>query len=259
VAPIKITRKVFQLFFLGAAVTLTLKVLFGVAGRTVEYYCPMGGVVSIYGLFRKQQFICALSEMNLSLALALFGAVLVTKRSFCSWVCPLGTVFEYLSWVRGKLLPRDKLRLSNRTDAILSRFKYVILALILLLSYRASELIFRGYDPFYILFTGGKGHGVIPVVSIAITAAVIILTFIYEFAWCRYACPLAGALDPLSRVGLLKVTRDGSRCNDCGVCDRVCPQRIPVSKVNKVGRADCTNCLECVARCGRPGALDIGV
>jgi polyferredoxin len=255
---IKITRRVFQLFFLGSVSYLMVKLLVGVPTRTVEYYCPMGGVVSIYGLFRKQQFICALSEMNLSLALALFAGVILTKKSFCSWVCPIGAVSEGLAWIRGKGIKKQALRIPDAADVWLSKLKYVVLAVIIILSYRASELVFRGYDPFYILFTGTRGHGLVPVVSVAVLVGVLAGTFLFEMSWCRYLCPLGAAIDPLSRIGFLKVKRDGDKCNECGACDRVCPHRIPVSKLQKITRMDCTNCLECVSQCG-PGALDVGV
>jgi polyferredoxin len=255
---IKVARRLFQVFFLGSVVLLAVKLLAGAATRTVEYYCPMGGVVSIYGLFRKQQFICALTEMNLSLALALFAGTILTKKSFCSWVCPIGTVSEGLVWMRGKVARRQTLMIPDGADAWLANIKYVVLALIVILSYRASELVFRGYDPFYILFTGTRGHGLIPGVSVVVLAAVLALAFVFEMSWCRYLCPLGAAIAPLSRIGLLKVKRDGARCNGCGACDRACPHRIPVSKLRGVSRADCTNCLECVSKCD-PGALDVGV
>jgi len=257
-APIKIARKAFQLFFLAAAVSLTVKLLVGVRGPTVEYYCPMGGVVSLWGLVKKQQFICALSEMNLSLALAVFAGALLTKKSFCSWVCPLGAIFEGLAWLRGKVIRREALRVSDRADWVLSKVKYVVLVLIIVLSYRASELVFRGYDPFYTLFTAGRGHEVMATWSLVILGAVLAGSFIFEMSWCRYLCPLGAVMDPLSKIGLLKVKR-GAACNGCGACDRACLQRIPVSKLSKVTRADCTNCLACLSRCKTPGAMDLGV
>jgi len=257
--PIRIVRKAFQVFFLAATVSLTVKLLAGVRAPTVEYYCPMGGVVSLWGLVRKQQFICALSEMNLSLALALFAGVLLTKKSFCSWVCPLGTIFEGFSWTRSKVMRREVLRVPDKADAVLKYVKYAVLVAIFLLSYRASELVFRGYDPFYTLFTGGKGHGLIPTVSLVVLGVVLVGTFVFEMAWCRYLCPLGAVMDPLSKLGLLKVKRNGPACSDCGACDRACLQRIPVSRLGKVTRVDCTNCLACVSRCKTPGAMDVGV
>jgi polyferredoxin len=258
-ARIRITRRIFQLFFLGGSVSLLIKGLMGIGTKSVEYYCPMGGVVSIYGLLSKQQFICALNEMNLSIALVLLVGVIIMKRSFCSWICPLGTIFEHLVWVRRKVLGKDTLRVSNFADGVLRNLKYVVLALILIFTFRASELIFRGYDPFYVLFTGGKGHGVIPVISVSVLAGVLALSFLFEMAWCRYLCPLGAVMNPLSRLGLLKVKRNGASCNACRVCDTVCLQRIPVSEVDKVTHVECTSCLDCVAKCARTGALDIGV
>jgi polyferredoxin len=257
-APIRIARKVFQLFFLAATVSLTVKLLAGVTAPTVEYYCPMGGVVSLWGLVKKQQFICALSEMNLSLALAVFAGVLLTKKSFCSWVCPLGSIFEGLAWTRGKVIKRETLRVPDKADWVLSKVKYVVLILIVVLSYRVSELVFRGYDPFYTLFTAGKGHGLMATWSLVILGAVLVGSFFFEMAWCRYLCPLGAVMDPLSKIGLVKVKR-GAACTQCGACDRACLQRIPVSKLSKVTRVDCTNCLACVSECKAPGALDVGV
>lgn len=258
-AKIKIVRRLFQVFFLGASLSLLIRGLMGITARTVEYYCPMGGLVSIYGLFKKQQFICALNEMNISIALALLVGVIITKRSFCSWVCPLGTVFDWFAWVRRKTLGRDRLRIPDLTDAALSNIRYLVLALVLVLTFWTSELVFRGYDPFYILFTGGQGHGLIPVVSLAILIGVLACTFVFEMAWCRYLCPLGAAMNPLSRVGLLKIKRNASRCTRCGACDAACLQRIRVSELIKVTRGDCTSCLDCVASCPETGVLDIGI
>ena len=258
-APIKITRRVFQVFFLVATASLTFKLLRGVQAPTVEYYCPMGGVVSLWGLIKKQQFICALSEMNLSLALAVFAGVILTKKSFCSWVCPLGTIFESFAWLRGKVMKRETLRVPDRADAILGYAKYGVLALIFVLSYRTSELVFRGYDPFYTLFTAGKGHGLIAIWSLVILGGILVGTFLFEMAWCRYLCPLGAALNPLSKIGLLKVKRNSETCNECGSCDRVCLQRISVSKATKVSNMDCTNCLSCMGKCKARGAMGLGV
>ena len=257
-APIKIARRAFQVFFLAATVTLTVKLLAGVRAPTVEYYCPMGGVVSLWGLVKKQQFICALSEMNLSLALAVFAGVLLTKKSFCSWVCPLGAIFEGFAWTRGKVMKRETLRLPDKADWVLSKVKYVVLVLIIVLSYRVSELVFRAYDPFYTLFTAGKGHGLIATWSLVLLGGVLVGTFLFEMAWCRYLCPLGAVMDPLSKIGLLKVKR-GAACDECGACDRACLHRIPVSKLSKVTRMDCTNCLSCMSKCKTRGALDVGV
>jgi polyferredoxin len=257
--PIRITRRLFQFFFLAGCVWLMAKLLAGVGTRTVEYYCPMGGVVSIWGLFRRQQFICALNEMNVSIGLALIISVVLVKKAFCGWVCPLGTLFEGVAWLRRKVLGKERLRVPDAVDSRLGYIKYVVLALILVLTYQVSELVFRGYDPFYILFTAGRGHETIPVTSGLIVVGVLVGAFFFEMSWCRYLCPLNAVMSPLSKVGLFKVKRHVGACTGCGACDRACLQRIPVSRIEKVTRVDCTNCLDCVSKCPVSGAMDIGV
>ena len=235
-----------------------IKLLAGVPTRTVEYYCPMGGIVSFWGLIRKQHFICVLNEMNVSVGIALLVSVVLVKKAFCGWVCPLGTVFEGAAWLRRKALGKDRLRVPDKLDYVLGYFKYIVLALILIFTYQASELVFRGYDPFYIFFTGARGHATIPVISALILIGILVAAFFFEMSWCRYLCPLNAVMSPLSKIGLFKVRRDADRCRPCGACDRACLQRIPVSRLEKVTRVDCTNCLDCLAGCKVKGAMDLG-
>jgi polyferredoxin len=174
-------------------------------------------------------------------------------------VCPLGTLFEGAAWLRRKVMDRERLRIPDRLDSHLGYLKYVVLALILILTYHFSEIVFRGYDPFYILFTGARGHETIPVASALILGSVLAAAFLFELSWCRYLCPLNAVMSPLSRAGLLKVRRNADACTACGACDRACLQRIPVSRVEKVVSVDCTNCLDCLTKCKVPGAMDLGL
>lgn len=258
--PIKIVRRVFQIFFLGSAVWLALKIFLKVPTRTVEYYCPMGGIVSFYGLFKRQQFICALGEMNLGLAFALLGAVLISKRSFCSWICPIGGIAEFLSWIRAKIGLRDlRTTVSSTTDSVVSKVKYVVLLMIIVMSYKLGELVFRGFDPFYIIFTGGKGHGLFPVASVLIAFGVLIGLLVYNYSWCRFVCPLAAVMNPISRIGILKIKRDRARCTGCQICEAACPHGIPVHEKEKVINPECTVCFECILNCPVEKALDLSV
>ncbi|NYT19826.1 MAG: 4Fe-4S dicluster domain-containing protein, partial [Methanosarcinales archaeon] len=46
-----------------------------------------------------------------------------------------------------------------------------------------------------------------------------------------------------------KIRRDHSLCNSCGVCDRVCPMWIDVSKKDVVRDTACISCMKCVQKC----------
>jgi len=60
-------------------------------------------------------------------AAAIIGAVLWGRGLFCGWLCPFGALQEFANWL-GKLLRAPKFEPSPRVDAVLRKFKYVVLA-----------------------------------------------------------------------------------------------------------------------------------
>jgi len=93
--------------------------------------------------------------------------------------------------------------------------------------------------------------------SYALLAVFLAGVVAVPFFWCRYLCPLGGALWPFSRFGLLRVRRNEGACTGCRRCDRVCGHTLPVSSVAEVRSGECTLCLECVEACPAPGALGL--
>ncbi len=69
---------------------LVIYLALGYGSRSFEDYCPFGGAESLWGLFTAGEFSCALGPLNLSLMLALIGLVILSKKSFCGWACPIG-------------------------------------------------------------------------------------------------------------------------------------------------------------------------
>lgn len=48
---------------------------------------------------------------------------------------------------------------------------------------------------------------------------------------------------------LMYVVRDDALCNNCGLCEKKCPYRIPIHDYAKVKHVDCTLCGQCVSSC----------
>ena len=98
-----------------------------------------------------------------------------------------------------------------------------------------------------------------------VSGAILLGALITSVPFCRWLCPLAAVMNPLSRFGLFRVRRNEEACLSCGRCEAVCPMQIPVNDMTEVRSARCTSCLSCVSVCpaeedgalqwGLPGAL----
>ncbi len=227
----------------------------------VEKFCPFGGVETLWAVLTNQSFTCATGPFNLSLMLALLALTLVARKSFCSWVCPVGTVHEWLGALGRKLRPRKRgkelglIAPASTKDAAWRWLRLPVLAAVLAFTVGTGELIFRPYDPYYVLFSA-HGHDV-TLWSYLVIGLVLAIGIVVPMAWCRYLCPLGGLLWPFSRVGWLRLRRSEGACTDCRACDIACPHGIPVSTVERVDAGECTLCMECTSACRQEGALAI--
>ena len=234
---------------------LVVYVALGYGTRSFEAYCPFGGAESLWGLVTAGEFSCALAPLNLSLLVALLVLVLLTKKSFCGWACPIGFLGELLGRAGSKPLGK-RLHPGPRLNGWLKLLRYVVLVGFLFLTYRTGELILRGYDPYYLLFSG-FGHGSAGWISFVVIGVLAVGALAIPMFFCRYLCPLGAVFDPFSSLGLVKVRRDEELCTACGNCHEACPHDIPVHVLATVRHRDCTNCLECLDVCPEEQVLTL--
>ena len=70
-------------------------------------------------------------------------------------------------------------------------------------------------------------------------------------AFCKYICPVAVFMKPMSYFSLLRIKCDTGKCVSCGKCKKVCPMDVDMtdnSRKRKNG-TDCILCFECVKAC----------
>lgn len=261
----RVVRRLFQLGVVVAVTVTGYRAARGLTLSSVETYCPFGGLETAYAFFTRQKFTCAAGELNLTLFFALLGLTLLTRKSFCAWVCPFGTVSEWFAALGRKIFrkprrdalgrPLQLLEPPRAWDAALRWLRVPFLAVTLYFTFRTGELIFRGYDPYYILFSF-HAHDV-RWWSYLVLGALLAAAVVVPMAWCRYLCPLGVTLWPLSALGRMRIGRNAATCTSCGACDRACPHSIDVSRVDQVRSGECTLCLECTAACPMPDTLDL--
>lgn len=234
----------------GCFLALVLVGVFGLHANC-ERWCPFGGVESLYTYWTEGNMLCSLGVSNFFILGGVLAATLLVRRAFCGYMCPLGTISEWLFRV-GQRWQVPQVRVPVLWDRALSMLKYGVLVVVLVLTWRAGELIFRGFDPCYALISR---HGEdITWWAYVVSALLIVASLVLLLPFCRWLCPLAAVLNLFSRFGLSGVQRDAEHCSECGKCARRCPMRIPVDRVQQVTAARCIACLECVAACPVPVA-----
>jgi polyferredoxin len=220
-----------------------------------------------------------------ALALITVALTLLLGRTWCGWLCPLGTLLDLLSLRRargGREPPTDAWR----------RVKYGLL-LTILAAALLGNLTLLVFDPLTILFRT-LSVSVWPALDRVVTAAehvlyrvpflrpaissferlvrpevlppdpafyrltslyagvflgVILLNLAAQRFWCRYLCPLGALLGLLSKVAIVQRTVN-ARCEECGACARVCPTGTIEADEGYVSNpGECTMCMECLVAC----------
>lgn len=187
--------------------------------------------------------------------LMLFGLLL--GRTICGFLCPLGLIQELLH-----KLPTPKLK-KNRVTRVLSYLKYVILAVFVAaipLWYAVQRFPVPAFCKYICpagTFGGAIGLLANPVnadkfsmLGILFTRKFVIMVlifgasvFIYRF-FCRFLCPLGAIYGLFSKVSLVGVKVEASKCTRCGACVGHCKM-----DVRRVGDHECIHCGGCVDVC----------
>jgi len=234
-------RRAFQ----GGLLALTLTGVF-LLGTNAEAWCPFGGFEAIYTYYREGNLICSLGISNFYALGAVILAVLLLRRAFCGYMCPVGTISEWLGAASRRFGLRT-FRVPAKLDRVLSLGKYVVLAAILAATWQLGELAFRGYCPAYALLSR---HGAdITLWAYVVAGATAAGSLLITMPFCRWLCPLAAVMNPLSRFGLGRIKRDAAACSSCGRCTASCPMAIPVDRLQQMTASRCLACMECVAAC----------
>lgn len=226
---------------------------------SVDALCPFGAVETLWTWVATGSFISKIHPSNIALGVGLLAAVLIAGNAFCGWICPFGAIQDALHWLKRKLhVPT--VHVAPRVDRVLRYGRFVVLAVVIVASATTLKLWFADYDPYVTLF--GLLWYFEPDLAamwpaLAILGAVLAASMLVERAFCRYLCPLGGALSVLSHFSVLRIRRVASSCTDCNLCNKPCPVGIDVAKANPTVSADCIGCLECVATCPKAGALDV--
>lgn len=224
----------------------------------VEAFLPISALVGLKAWISTGIF-DPVHPAGLVIFLAAIALSLLFKRTFCSWICPIGTLSEGLAKIGKKILGRN-LNIPNWLDYFLRSIKYILLSIFVTLIFfgmsgtDALDFMNTPYnmisDVKMLRFFHNLG-----VVGMTVIGLLGLLSILFENFWCRYLCPYGGLLGLFSILSPFKITRNEQSCIQCGKCTVSCPNRIIVEKAEKVRSPECTGCLNCVQQCPVKGTL----
>ncbi len=217
----------------------------------VEGWLPIAGLMNLKYLLVTGR-ISPIHPAAMFLLVAFLLMSLLLKKSFCAWLCPVGTLCEYL-WKLGRGVFGRNIRLPRWADLPLRALRYVLLAFFVVVIAGMSAEALAGF-----MLTP---YGLVADVKmlnffrdLSLTAAVVLgvlalLSMLVENFWCRYLCPYGALLGLASLLSPLKIRRDSEACIDCGKCARVCPAHLKVDQLAQIRSVECSACMACIAAC----------
>lgn len=227
----------------------------------VDGWLPIAGLMNLK-YFLATRHIPVMHPAALVLTAIFLLSSLLLKKSFCSWLCPVGTVSEYL-WKLGSKLLRRNVTVPRWLDLPLRSLKYLLLAFFLFIVVSMSAAALNDFlvAPFGIIadvkmlnFFRELG-----LIGIAVIASFVLLSIFIQNFWCRFLCPYGALMGIISTLSPAKIRRDAEACIDCGKCYKACPSHLPVDKLITIRSVECTACMECLAVCPAQDALQFSL
>ena len=205
-------------------------------------------------------------------------------RFVCAWVCPLGSIHQFFSFI----FKKSKLLKPKLTKNKLPTLKYYILIFILVGTIFSLNLV-GILDPLSLLYRS-FAVGVFPFLnhtfsnvigllyqaefySIADPLAqfstsldintiftqvffigslflvIVLLNMHKERFWCRYLCPLGALLGLSSRWNILKLEIDPKKCIECNLCNLHCETQANPFPNDEWKSSECIYCFTCASLC----------
>lgn len=160
---------------------------------------------------------------------------------FCGWICPFGTIQDWLNKVAEKLrLPQYQVPTKYQQYLQLSRYFIYVLGTL-----GISYALINARSSFnHKLFTNTLSLGAGIFLALFLIASLFI-----KRPFCNYFCAKGAAYGLLGILRIVGIKRDNDKCIHCKLCDKNCPMNIQIESTDFVRHPNCINCMTCVSVC----------
>lgn len=221
------------------------------------------------------------TSRGLEALLVFTGFLLLTLllgKIWCGWICPFGTLQDWIAAVRRKLGIRESQWSWVQTDR-LKPVKYAFLILLLVIPLFIAHMGLHDdftlpfcqicpAKPVLPLFAGNAGYFSVDTtntitafmtgLSMVLTALFLVGMFFKDRFFCIF-CPLLALISIFDRICFVRFSKNVKTCIGCANCQRICPVDIrsvhrETSKQN-VMSPECLACMKCAESCPTDGTL----
>ena len=161
--------------------------------------------------------------------------------------------FVYV-WICKKI-KKKPVKLPETVTSKLSKVKYVVLAVIVLLCFKGVYSQTQGYSPWDVFSMlhafnfklGGYLLGIVLLVLIMVGMA------LQERFFCRFLCPMGAVFSLLPMLPFFTLKREREQCiKGCSACTKQCPSDIGLPEAGSLDvSGDCFQCQKCIDTCPR--------
>ncbi len=236
-------------FLLAIFIALRHQIEGALTAAPIDTYCPFGTMESLYTLIVTGEFVKRTYVANLIVSGAVLVMIIFVGKAFCGYICPFGTLQEWIYKLTGKIWKRRRFSIPSIIDKPARYLKYILLVVILYFSWTTADLFFHSYDPFVAFMHFGRELEDLKWAYL-ILGLTVISSFFIEKLWCRYFCPL-GAIQAVftKLLSLFSLQRNNETCTTCKLCTNNCPVGLDIHSPEVLKNPECHACLDCVDVC----------
>ena len=255
-----------------------------IIGITLLFLDVTGVLYPYLGWLAKIQFLPAFLALNVGIVIALLLLTFLLGRIYCSVICPLGILQDFLA----RLRPRKNKKVGRYTfspEIKWLRYPVFVLFVIALVAGVGSfvallapyssfgRIVTNLFAPIYEWVNNGFAsiaakhdsyafyhvdvwmRSLPTFIIAAVTLLVLaVLAWVGGRTYCNTICPVGTFLSFISRFSLLKINFDEDKCRNCSACTKSCKASCIDFKNHAVDYSRCVVCGDCIDAC-KYGAL----